>query len=52
MYEEAVDLPQVQEWRKAMDEELASLKHHNVYDLVPMTSVPLGHKIIGYGWVF
>ena len=42
-YEEAVILPQAPEWRKEMDRELASLKHHNVYGLVPMTSVPKGH---------
>ena len=35
-----------------MDKELASLKHHNVYDLVPLTSVPMDHKIIGSRWVF
>ena len=35
-----------------MDKELASLNHHNVHDLVRMTSVPLDHKIIGSRWVF
>lgn len=46
-YKEAMDLPQAQEWRNAVDEDIASLKQHNVHDLGPITSVPLGHKVIG-----
>ena len=38
--------------QKAMVKELASLKQHNVYDLVSITSVPLGHEVIVSGWVF
>ena len=31
---------------------MASLKKNNVYTLLPATSVPIGHKIIGSRWVY
>ena len=31
---------------------MTSLKNNNVYILLPVTSVPARHKIIGSGWVY
>ena len=44
---EAMTLPAKSQWKAASDKEMASLKKNNVYTLLPATSVPAGHKIIG-----
>ena len=49
---EAMGLPQAVRWKTASDKEIASLKKHGVFDLVPITSVPAGHKVVGTRWVF
>ena len=46
-------LPAKAQWKAASDKEMASLKKNNVYTLLPATSVPAGHKIIGSSrWVY
>ena len=40
------------QWKAASDKEVASLKKNKVYSLLPVTSVPAGHKIIGSRWVY
>ena len=45
-------LPAKAQWKAASDKEMASLKKNNVYTLLPATSVPAGHKIIGSRWVY
>ena len=45
-------LPQAARWKTASDKEIASLEKHGVFDLVPITSVPAGHKVVGTRWVF
>ncbi len=51
-YEEAVSSQNVNEWRTAMDKELASLRQHDVADLIPESEVPEHSKVIGSRWVF
>ena len=51
-FKEAMTLPAKVQWIAASDKEVASLKNHNVYTLLPVTSVPTGHKIIGSRWVY
>ena len=43
-------LPAKAQWKAASDKEMARLKKNNVYTLLPATSVPAGHKIIGSRW--
>ena len=45
-------LPAKAQWKAASDKEMASLKMNNVYTLLPATSVPAGHKIVGSRWVY
>ncbi|CAN0562946.1 unnamed protein product, partial [Laminaria digitata] len=45
-------LPAKAQLKAASDKEMASLKKNNVYTLLPATSVPAGHKIIGSRWVY
>ena len=46
-FKEAMGLPQVARWKTSSDNEIASLEKHGVFDLVPITSVPAGHKVVG-----
>ena len=48
-----MNIPANVQWKAALDKQLASLKRSNVYTLLPATSVPAGHKIIGSSrWVY
>ena len=51
-FKEAMGLPQAGRWKTASDKEIASLEKQGVFDLVPITSVPAGHKVVGTRWVF
>ena len=46
-FKEAMTLPQAAHLKVASDKEIASLKKHDVYELVPITSVPNGRKVVG-----
>lgn len=46
MWKQAQNSPFAEEWRKAYQAELDSIKLHGVYELVPRESVPLGCKVI------
>ena len=50
--EEAMGLPKAAFYKEASDKETKSLDPHDVYDLVPSTSIPAGHKPVGSRWVF
>ena len=50
-FKEAMTLPQAARWM-ASDKEIASLENHGVYELVPITSVPNGQKVVGTRWVY
>ena len=45
-FKEAMTLPAEMQWKAALDKEMSSLKNHNVYTFLPVTSVPAGRKII------
>ena len=45
-------LPQAARWKVASDKDTASLEKHGVYELVPITSVPNGQKVVGTRWVY
>ena len=45
-------LPQAARWKVASGKEIASLEKHGVYELVPITSVPNGRKVVGTRWVY
>ena len=45
-------LPQAARWKVASDKEITSLEKHGVYELVPITSVPNGRKVVGARWVY
>ena len=51
-FKEATTLPAKAHWKAALDKEITSLKKNNIYTLVPATTVPTGHKIIGSRWVY
>jgi len=48
-YTEAIQSPQVNEWKKAMDDEMKSISDHKTWELVP---IPKGKKPIGTKWVY
>ena len=50
-FKEAMGLLQAAHWKTASDKEIASLERHGVFNLVPITSVPAGHKVVGTRWV-
>ena len=50
-FKEAMSLPQAARRKAAADKEIASLKKHGVYELVPSYSVPAGQKLVGSRWV-
>ena len=45
-------LSQAPGWKAVSDKEISSLEKHGVFNLVPITSVPEGHTIVGTSWVF
>ena len=48
-YQQAKVSPQWSDWKKAMDDELKSLKENDVWDVIPK---PVGRKIVASCWVF
>lgn len=48
-YREAINSDQATQWNEAMIEELNSMKHNDVWDLVEL---PEGSKTVGCKWVF
>jgi hypothetical protein len=48
-YRQAKVSPQWSDWKKAMDDELKSLKDNDVWDVIPK---PVGRKIVASRWVF
>ena len=51
-YKDAQTSPQWGDWNNAIQKEMDSLRKHNVYKLVKMSSVPNEEKIIGSRFVF
>ena len=51
-YKDAQTSPQWGDWNNAIQKEMDSLRKHNVYKLVKMSSVPKEEKIIGSRFVF
>ena len=51
-YKDAVKSPQWKDWQGAIQKERDSLKQHDIYKLVNISSVPKGEKIIGSRFVF
>ena len=51
-YKYAQKSPQWGDWNNALQKEMDSLRKHNVYKLVKMSSVPKEEKIIGSRFVF
>ena len=50
-FKEAMGLPQTARWKAASDREITSLEKQGVYELVPITAVPAGQRVIGTQWV-
>jgi hypothetical protein len=46
-YKEAMESEDAAEWEKGYDNEMASLKAHNIWKLVPRSEVLEGKKIVG-----
>ena len=51
-YAEAMASPQCQEWKGACGIEMDTLQKYNVYNLVPLSKVPKGDKILDTKFVF
>lgn len=51
-YNDAMNSPQREQWKEAIGKEMDSLNKHEVYELVPITSVPKEEKILGSRFVF
>ena len=50
-FKEAISLSEAARWKTAADKEIASLKKHGVYELVPASSVSAGQKGVDSRWV-
>ena len=50
-FKEAVGLPQAAHWKTASDKEIESLEKHGVFNLVLITPVLAGHKVVGTRWM-
>ena len=46
-FKEAVGLPQAAHWKTASDKDIESLEKHGVFNLVLITSVLAGHRVVG-----
>ena len=51
-YKDAVKSPQWKDWQGAIQKEMDSLKQHDVYKLVNISSAPKREKIVGTRFVF
>ncbi len=49
---QALKRPDAEGWKKAMNDELASMRDFRVWEEVPRSSVPSGIKILPWKWVF
>ena len=47
----AMGLPQATRWKASYDREIVSLEKPGVYELVSITAVPTGQRVIGTWWV-
>lgn len=47
-YTEAINSPESQEWKKAMDKEIKSLKEKNTYTI----TLPTGKNVVGGRWLY
>ena len=45
-------LPHTARWKAASDKEIANFEKHGVLELAPVTSVPIGHKVVGPRYLF
>ena len=52
IFKEAMSLPQAARWKVDSDKEITSLEKHGVYELIPITSVPNGRKVVDSRWVY
>ena len=50
-FKKAMSFPQAARRKAAAGKEIASLKKHGVYELVPASSVPAGQKVVGSCWI-
>ena len=50
--QDAINSPQSEQCKESIDQEIDTLKEHEIYYLVPTTSVPKGQKIIGSQFFF
>ena len=50
-YREAMDSPDKDKWRAAMEKEVAAMEAMQAWDLVPRSSVPKGHRVLPVKWV-
>ena len=50
-FKEAMGLPQAARWKTVSDKVIANLEKHAVFNLVPITSVPAGHNVVGTKWM-
>ena len=44
-------LPPAAHWKTVSDKESESLEKHGVFNLVPITSVLAGHRVVGTRWL-
>ena len=51
-FKEAIVLPQAARWKVVSDKVIASLERRGDVELIPITSVPAGHKVVGTRWMF
>ncbi len=49
---QALKRPDAKGWKKAMDDELQSMRDFRVWEEVPRSSVPSGIKLLPWKWVF
>ena len=51
-FSEATTCADQEQWRTAMDAEIAAMDRLNVFEYVPTSTVPVGDKVISCRWVF
>ena len=50
-FKEAMTFPQAARWKVASAKEIVSLEKHGVYELVPISSISNGRKVVGTHWI-
>src|SRR5210317_668305 len=51
-YQEAINGPDKEQWKKAIEKEVKKWRQHEVYETIKISDVPQNKRLVGSRWVF